>query len=157
VPLPGGVNSCAMGSPQFHCVTWLGPQVPFRDNIEKWGGEIMGIQNGRLARAMGVVLAIAIVMAVDSQMARSAETKTLEGIIGDAMCGVKHQMGNIPDKECAQKCVSMGSKYALIVGDKVYELDGKSSDLEKLAGAKAKVTGSVDGNKIKVTAVAKAG
>ena len=109
---------------------------------------------GKLARAVSL-LAIAIAMAAGSPVARGAETKTLEGTIGDTMCGVKHQMGNIPDKECTQKCVGMGSKYALIVADKVYELDGKSSDLEKLAGSKAKVTGSVDGNKIKVTAVAK--
>jgi hypothetical protein len=114
----------------------------------------MDVRKG-LTRAIGL-LAMVIVLVVGSQVARGAETKTLEGTIGDTMCGVKHQMGNIPDKECTQKCVGMGSKYALIVGDTVYELDGKSSDIEKLAGAKAKVTGSVDGKKIKVTAVAKA-
>jgi hypothetical protein len=108
-----------------------------------------------MTRAM-TLLAMAMALVAGSQIARGAETKTLEGTIGDVLCGVKHKMGNISDKECTETCVGMGSKYALIVGDTVYELDGKSDDLEKLAGAKAKVTGSVDGQKIKVTAVAKA-
>ena len=50
-------------------------------------------------------------------------------------------------------CVSHGSKYALVVGDKVYELDGKTEGLAKLAGAKAKVTGDVEGAKITVASV----
>lgn len=112
--------------------------------------------NSQRMFARMVSMLIVVVGVGVSQPAYSAETKTLEGVVGDSMCGVKHQMGNIPDKDCTTKCVGMGSKYALIVGDTVYELDGKSGDLEKLAGAKAKVTGSVDGKKVKVTAVAKA-
>ena len=100
------------------------------------------------------LLALAVLLLTNLVPLYAAETQTLEGVVGDAMCGVKHQMGNIPDKECTTKCVAMGSKYALIVGSTVYELDGKASDLEKLAGAKAKVTGDVDGKKIKVTSVA---
>ena len=99
-------------------------------------------------------LAVAAVLLAGAWRVQGAETKTLEGVVGDTMCGLKHQMGNIPDKECTAQCVAMGSKYALIVGDTVYELDGKSSDLEKVAGAKANVTGEVDGKKIKVSAVA---
>lgn len=88
---------------------------------------------------------------------QGAETKTLEGTISDVMCGVSHKMGDISDAECTTRCVGMGSKYALVVGDTVYELDGKADELKKLAGAKAKITGTVDGNKIQVTTVAKAG
>jgi len=98
-------------------------------------------------------LALTVLLLMGSASLYAAETQTIEGVIGDVMCGVKHKMGDIPDKECTAQCVAMGSKYALIVGSTVYELDGKSSDLEKLAGAKAKVTGSVDGKVIKVTAV----
>lgn len=110
----------------------------------------------RLSRMIGrgfIQLALGTLLLAGAWSARAAETKTLEGVVGDTMCGVKHQMGNISDKECTTKCVGMGSKYALIVGTTVYELDGKSGDLEKLAGAKAKVTGSVDGKKVKVTSV----
>ena len=102
-------------------------------------------------------LAVGAALFAGALSVQGAENKTLEGTIGDTICGLKHQMGNIPDKECTNKCAQMGSKYALLVGDTVYELEGgKASDLEKLAGAKAKVTGAVDGKKIKVTALAAA-
>ena len=86
---------------------------------------------------------------------QSAETKTLEGTVSDTMCGAKHMETNVSPAECTVKCVAMGSKYALVVGDKVYELNGKADDLKKLAGAKAKIIGSVDGNKVQVTSVSK--
>lgn len=108
----------------------------------------------KISRALAS-LTVAMVLFVGALIAQGAETKTLEGTIGDTMCGLKHQMGNVSAKECTTQCVQMGSQYALIVGDTVYELEGgKASDLEKLAGAKAKVTGAVDGKKIKVTTVA---
>src|SRR3990172_1576478 len=108
-------------------------------------------------KGIGRVVAIATLGAAllaGALILQGAETKTLEGVIGDTMCGLKHQMGNVTAKDCTIKCVQMGSKYALIVGDTVYELDGKTAELEKFAGAKAKVTGSVDGKRISVTAVA---
>lgn len=109
-----------------------------------------GKRMGRVITA----LAMGSALFAGALVSQGAETKTLEGVIGDTMCGLKHQMGNIPDKECTTKCVQMGGKYGLIVGTTVFELDGKSSDMEKLAGAKAKVTGTVDGKKIKVSSVA---
>ena len=62
-----------------------------------------------------------------------AATMTLKGTVSDAMCGAKHMMaGN--DAECTRTCVKKGSKYTLIVGDKVYTLDGHEAELDKLAG-----------------------
>jgi len=70
------------------------------------------------------------------------------------MCGAKHtMMKGTPDKECAIQCAKMGSKYGLVVGDKVYDLDGKEGDAEKFAGGKVKVTGTVDGNTIHVKSI----
>ena len=110
----------------------------------------------KIGRALST-LAVGAALFAGAQAVQGAETKTLEGTIGDAMCGLKHQMGSMPAKQCVIECAKMGSNYALIVGDTVYELEGvKASDLEKLAGAKAKVTGAVDGKKIKVTALAAA-
>ncbi len=85
------------------------------------------------------------------------KTQTLVGTISDSTCGAgKHTMG-ANSKECTINCVKqMNSKYALVVGDKVYILQGKEVDLEKLAGAKAKVTGTVDGTNIKVNSVSPA-
>ena len=53
---------------------------------------------------------------------------------------------------------SMGRIIELVVGDKVYTLETSDSSaldkLDKLAGAKAKVTGTVDGTTVTVKSVA---
>jgi hypothetical protein len=86
----------------------------------------------------------------------AGKSQTLIGEVSDAMCGAKHEM---PGKaaDCTRGCVKHGSNYALVVGDKVYTLqtsDQAALDtLDKLAGAKAKVTGDVDGTTITVKSV----
>jgi len=85
------------------------------------------------------------------------KTETLAGTISDTMCGAKFSSHGGDDKQCTIDCVKkMGGKYALVVGTKVYTLEGKEADVEKLAGAKAKVTGTVQGTTVKVTSVAAA-
>lgn len=86
--------------------------------------------------------------------AGQAKQKTLVGIVSDTACGAKHTM--MPGKsnaECTRACVSKGSKYALVVGKKVYTLEGKSAELDKLAGDKAKVSGMVSGDVVQVSSV----
>jgi hypothetical protein len=86
---------------------------------------------------------------------KDAAAKTMTGVVSDAMCGAKHMMGDAA--ECTRACVSKGSKYALVVGDKVYTLETNDKaaldELYKLAGQNAKVTGAVEGETIKVTSV----
>ncbi len=77
--------------------------------------------------------------------------QTLEGVVSDSMCGAKHKMADAA--KCTAGCVSHGAGYALVVGDKVYKLEGKTEGLDKLAGAKAKVTGRVEGDTITVRSV----
>jgi hypothetical protein len=87
----------------------------------------------------------------------AGKSETLTGEVSDAMCGTKHEM---PGKaaDCTRGCVKHGSKYALVVGDKVYTLETSDQaaldKLNDLAGAKAKVTGEVDGTTITVKSVA---
>ena len=76
--------------------------------------------------------------------------QSLTGTVSDAMCGAKHS-GEAA--ACTKGCVKKGSAYALVVGDKVYTLKGGEKDLDKLAGQQATVTGTVDGDKVTVTAV----
>jgi hypothetical protein len=87
----------------------------------------------------------------------AGKSQTLTGEVSDAMCGAKHQMPGAAG-ECARACVKHGSNYALVVGDKVYTLEtsdqGALDKLDKLAGAKAKVTGEVNGTTITVKSVA---
>jgi len=81
--------------------------------------------------------------------------QTWSGEVSDAMCGAKH-MG--PAADCTRGCVSKGSKYALVVGTKVYTLETSDKaaldSLNKLAGSKAKVTGTMKGDTIEVASVA---
>jgi endonuclease YncB( thermonuclease family) len=86
-----------------------------------------------------------------------SKAQTFTGEVSDAMCGAKHMMAGSA-AECTRACVAKGAKYALVVGDKVYTLDTSNktllSKLDKLAGEKAKVAGTVDGDTITVKSVA---
>src|ERR1700685_3912836 len=109
-------------------------------------------------RIATAVLGIQMLIGVAAIPALAAgKSQTLTGEVSDAMCGAKHEMpGNAA--ACTRGCVKHGSQYALVVGEKVYTL--QTSDqaalgkLNDLAGAKAKVTGDVDGDTITVKSVA---
>ncbi|HLW84842.1 MAG TPA: hypothetical protein VKR60_06460 [Candidatus Sulfotelmatobacter sp.] len=102
-----------------------------------------------MALILGTVLALSPAFA-------AAKGKTFTGTVSDAMCGAKHEMQGDP-ASCTRACVSKGSKYALVVGDKVYTLYTSDKDalstLDKQAGAHAKVTGTEKDNTITVTSV----
>lgn len=86
----------------------------------------------------------------------AVKRQTFEGTVSDAMCEAKHVMAGVSDRECTLACVKKGSKYALVVDDKVYTLEGKTKGLEKFAGEKAKVTGTATDNTITVASVSAA-
>jgi hypothetical protein len=66
----------------------------------------------------------------------------LKGVVTDSMCGAKHMIsGN--DAACVRTCVKGGSQYALLVGDKVYPLNGQDETLQRLAGETVNVNGRV--------------
>lgn len=87
----------------------------------------------------------------------AGKSQTITGEVSDAMCGAKHEM---PGKaaDCTRGCMKHGSKYALVVGDKVYTLETSDKaaldKLNDLAGEKAKVTGEVEGTTMTVKSVA---
>jgi hypothetical protein len=101
---------------------------------------------------------IALLFAAAMVVLAAAKTQTFTGEVSDSMCGAKHMMDN--KAECTRTCVSKGSNYALVVGDKVYALNTKDKaaqdQLNSLAGAQAKVTGTVNGDAIDVTKVSAA-
>ena len=86
----------------------------------------------------------------------AAKGKSFTGTVSDSMCGAKHAMPG-DDAGCTRACVSKGSKYALVVGDKVYTLETTDKaaldTLDKQAGAKATVVGTEKDNTITVTSV----
>lgn len=108
-----------------------------------------------LTRKVGfLLLNVALVVGLGLSTAYAAG-KTFTGTVSDAMCGAKHAMGS--PAECTRACVSKGSKYALVVGDKVYTLETSDKaaldTLDKQAGEKATVTGTEKDNTITVASV----
>ncbi len=102
---------------------------------------------------------VAAVLTVTSVGGFAANHQTFTGEVSDTMCGAKHAMAGSP-AECTRACISKGSSYALVVGDKVYTLHTTDKtalvSLNDLAGQKAKVVGKVDGDTIEVTGVSPA-
>ena len=109
--------------------------------------------------ALGVTFS-AVLIAAQMQMSdKSAEkqtstaTKTLTGVVTDSMCGAHHMEKDKTPAECTRMCVKQGQKYALLVGQKGYTLEGHEDDLDKLAGKKAIVKGNVTGETVAVQSV----
>ena len=102
-----------------------------------------------------------ILAALLASYAFAAKLHTFTGIVGDAVCGAKHTMDG-DDISCLRTCIQRGSKYDLVVGDKVYVLNFKDSSvadaLDKLASqqARAQVKGEESGGVIEVQAVSAA-
>jgi hypothetical protein len=84
------------------------------------------------------------------------KAQNFTGEVSDAMCGAHHMMEG-SKAECTHACAGKGSKYALVVGEKVYTLDSSDKkvldELNKLAGEKATVSGTTDGDTIKISSV----
>ena len=83
----------------------------------------------------------------------SAMPKTLTGIVSDSMCGAHHMAKDKSPAECTRICIKQGMKYALVIGSKVYTLEGHESEVDKLAGQKATGKGSVTGETVAVQSV----
>lgn len=102
------------------------------------------------------LLRVLLVAGLMATWAFAAGGKTYTGTVSDSMCGAKHAMPG-DDAGCTRACVSKGSKYALVVGDKVYTLETSDkaalATLDKQAGAKATVTGTEKDNVIAVSSV----
>lgn len=111
--------------------------------------------NSRLQKLgiAGLTLAVALGLAVS---AFAASGKSYTGTVSDAMCGAKHGMPG-DAAGCTRACVGKGSKYALVVGEKVYTLETSDkaalATLDKQAGAKVTVMGTEKDNTIAVSSV----
>jgi len=85
-------------------------------------------------------------------LALAAPARTFVGTIGDSMCGAKHMMPGSA-KDCTVECVKGGAKYILIdPSGKVYQLTDQKKP-EPFAGAKVKVTGTLQGDTIAVAGI----
>ena len=103
--------------------------------------------------SLGASLAVPSAFAAD-------QAQDFTGRVTDAMCGAaQHNMVG-KGADCIRGCIRRGSRYALVVGDKVYALDtdykSALTELDKLADHQAKVTGQTKDGIITVTSVAEA-
>lgn len=94
-----------------------------------------------------------LLVLVGMSWAQPPQQQKLSGVVSDTMCGAKHMMqGSAAD--CTRACVSKGAKFALVVGEKIYTLSGHESELDKVAGQRVTITGTVEGDTITVSSVA---
>jgi len=87
-----------------------------------------------------------IVLLVIVSLSAAAGAETFTGIVTDEMCpngDHSHMRMGDTDAECAKACVDEhDAAYALYDGKSTYRLSGKA--LEKFAGQKARVVGTLD-------------
>ena len=112
-----------------------------------------------MKRGFAIIAVVIFSLTVSSGLNAAAGRKqTFTGEVGDAMCGKKHMEGEGTPAECTRTCVNHGSKYALVVGEKIYILDTTDKAalaiLDKQAGKNASVTGVLEGDVIQVSSVA---
>ena len=105
----------------------------------------------RIAAAIGVFALLA-------GAPRAAE-QTWKGQISDNLCGAKHEeaaegQGKMPDRDCTLACVRGGSKFALVVDGKVFQIANQDlEDLKTHAGHTVTVTGELKGQEITVSKI----
>jgi hypothetical protein len=109
--------------------------------------------NMNAVRACGLALASLAALLLSAKSQAANEPVTLTGTISDSMCGAKHMMRG-DDPKCTRSCIKGGSRYALAVGNMVYQLRGKPVELDKLAGQEVTVKGSLDDSVLNVASVA---
>lgn len=102
------------------------------------------------------ILTFLAALLVTTTGAFSQSVKTLTGTVSDTMCGAKHMMTNVSPAQCTRECVKQGSDYALVSNGKVYTLKGDAKQIDKYAGQKVSVSGSVSGNVITVSSISPA-
>ena len=73
-----------------------------------------------------VVLTAALSFVAFTTAAPQAK-KTLTGVVSDQACGAEHKMKNMSAADCARACAKKAG-WALVVGDKVYKLQGEDAD-----------------------------
>lgn len=85
-------------------------------------------------------------------MAWAGGSKSWTGVVSDSHCGVKHSEASDAAAGCVAKCVKGGAEYSLVSDGKAYKVDNQEK-FANFAGKSVKVTGTMDGDSIKVESV----
>jgi len=112
-------------------------------------------------RAISLAAVIAILwMPGDLRASAASVDGTWTGIISDSMCVRHHESGaegqETTDADCTRDCVKGGSKYVLVVADKVYPIANQDhAQLAAHAGERVVVSGRLTGEAIEVSGIEK--
>jgi uncharacterized low-complexity protein len=102
----------------------------------------------------------AVAAAAESESGRpgpssAIQPQTYEGMITDTQCGAKHSAAiGMTAADCTRFCVHGGGQFGLVDGNRIYLLEGEPAALKLVAGQRARITGTLYGNKISVASVA---
>ena len=113
------------------------------------------------ALGLAILIASATVAFAIGQSVRSGhaaqaaegDQKSFSGVVTDSRCGARHQDSTKSPAECSQMCVRNGSSYVLVDGDKTYVLAGNVNEVSKLAGQRVLVSGTLDGDTLRIGSV----
>lgn len=135
-------------------------------NNSRWFGLITFCITPALVVALGLALlfaGVAVAFAVSdsgkpvaaaAQAADSSRLRVFSGLITDDHCAARHEMDSgMNPTECTKMCVRNGSRYLLVAGDKRYALEGSESQFDGLAGQRASIAGTLEGDTIKVVSI----
>jgi hypothetical protein len=90
----------------------------------------------------------------EAALPQAAEQQTYEGIVTCSTCGAKHAADiNKSAADCTRVCVHGGAKFALVDGEKTYMLEGDLNQLKRIAGQRAQIMGSMQGNTITISSI----
>ena len=78
--------------------------------------------------------------------------KTYVGTVSCSHCATMHTTASADAAKCVEHCVSGGASYVLVCEGKVYKLDAQAK-FKGLGGKSVKVSGSLNGDTLKVTQV----
>jgi hypothetical protein len=101
-----------------------------------------------------ILASATLAFAGSGQAADDPQVGTYTGIVTCSFCGARHvKHPDMNSTNCTRECVRTGAKYTLIDGEKSYTLQGRFADLVQFAGQRAKVSGSRQGDTIRVSSI----
>ncbi len=102
-----------------------------------------------------VMVTAAFTLIAFTTAAPQGKQTTLTGKVSDVACGAEHKMKNMSAADCARACAKKAG-WALVVGDKVYKMQGHEEDFDKYAAENVTVKGTLTGDMMAVASVAPA-
>lgn len=110
----------------------------------------------RLVLSLAITVALASVSFAAAQDKAKPVEEKWTGNISDAMCGKSHGSNGgtmAKDHDCTISCAKNGS-YVFVVGDKIFKIaDQKMPELERHAGHRVEIAGTMTGDTITVSKV----